>query len=708
MQPDEETVFAQVPATKERHFALNFFAAVFRLINQARRLAENRDEKIDQVFASYPFLAQYFDEMRQFMPPELSWDQAEFWWEQQITAWEQKCEQDLPLLKVDKNFELGFSARMALILAGSVEEDSRLGTIVAQLQAPLNHRRPVLEFLGQCAKPAQQTYTEPWKVCRPLLDAGLLIPLDMQAPRSEWVLKVPMVLWDLIRGNDSFFQQGWFQIHPHADGPQLQDLIFPDDFFTRLQRLPRLIESGTVHYLVWRSQPGADTLAPTRAIAAKLNRSVCAFDSTVLADDEKLRLLGPLCTITDSIPFIQYSLGPGESVNLPEMRGYKGAVIVSAGDSGSVRPLRSQKYLSLDFPPSTPDLRLRYWRRELPAGTQALPEIANRFRLTGGYIQSVAQMAQAHAASESRTEVALTDVREGCRALNREQLDSLAERLNYTGGWSQFVGTESSVAKLMELERRCRYRESLGERLGAAFRNNSECGVRTLFFGPSGTGKTLAAKVLASELEMDIYRVDLAAVINKYIGETEKNLHRILTQAEALDVILLLDEGDALLGSRTDVRSSNDRYANLETNYLLQRLEHYKGIVVITSNLVENIDRAFQRRMDIVVPFVAPQAEQRLALLELHLPQQHEISVELLYKVAHHCALTGGQIRNVVLHAALSATDQQCAISSDHLFAALRSEYIKAGSLFPLDSPNQAWNKQDGGMSAFVSALQNH
>ena len=125
--------------------------------------------------------------------------------------------------------------------------------------------------------------------------------------------------------------------------------------------------------------------------------------------------------------------------------------------------------------------------------------------------------------------------------------------------------------------------------------------MRALFSGASGTGKTLAARILAAELGMDLYRVDLASVINKYIGETEKNLHRVLARAEELDIILLLDEGDALLGQRTDVKSSNDRYANLETNYLLQRLESYQGIVLVTTNAAQNIDSAFQRRMDVVV-----------------------------------------------------------------------------------------------------------
>src|SRR5690606_13371462 len=138
------------------------------------------------------------------------------------------------------------------------------------------------------------------------------------------------------------------------------------------------------------------------------------------------------------------------------------------------------------------------------------------------------------------------------------------------------------------------------------------------------------ARILAAELGMDLYQIDLSAVVNKFVGETEKNLHRALTAAEELDVVLLLDEGDSLLAKRSEVKGANDRYANLETNFLLQRLEAYEGIVLITTNAAENIDPAFQRRMDVVVPFAPPGPEERLAIWQLHLPADHAVGPALL------------------------------------------------------------------------------
>ena len=190
--------------------------------------------------------------------------------------------------------------------------------------------------------------------------------------------------------------------------------------------------------------------------------------------------------------------------------------------------------------------------------------------------------------------------------------------------------------------------------------------------------------MLANALAMDLYRVDLAAVINKYIGETEKNLHQVFSLAEELDVILLLDEGDALLAQRTGVQSSNDRYANLETNYLLQRVESFEGIVLVTTNAAEHIDAAFQRRMDVSVDFRAPDAAERYAILQLHLSAEHAVDDAFLREVAVRCALSGGQIRNAALHALLAATEAGGLVSSRHLEAAVQREYRRSGGVCPL------------------------
>jgi SpoVK/Ycf46/Vps4 family AAA+-type ATPase len=187
-------------------------------------------------------------------------------------------------------------------------------------------------------------------------------------------------------------------------------------------------------------------------------------------------------------------------------------------------------------------------------------------------------------------------------------------------------------------------------------------------------------------LQSDVYRVDLASIVNKYIGETEKNLSQLLARAEELDVILLIDEGDSLMTGRTDVKSANDRYANLETNYLLQRIETYQGIVVVTTNAGNRIDQAFKRRFDVLIDFQPPDPRERLLIWRHHLPAAHRVSDAHLQRLAGHCALTGGQIRNAALHAALLAVvaGRDGEVEDADLEAAVSREYRKAGASCPL------------------------
>jgi SpoVK/Ycf46/Vps4 family AAA+-type ATPase len=210
--------------------------------------------------------------------------------------------------------------------------------------------------------------------------------------------------------------------------------------------------------------------------------------------------------------------------------------------------------------------------------------------------------------------------------------------------------------------------------------------VRALFAGPSGTGKTLAARHIAAALGKDLYRIDLSATVSKFIGETEKSLERALSAAESLNIVLLLDEGDSLMARRTDVSSSNDRYANLETNFLLQRIESFDGILLVTSNDADRIDPAFSRRMDAVLAFRPPDEIRRHGILRQQLGD-HRVSPGLLQDIACRCALSGGQLRNVALHARLLALDTGAPISDVELRQAVVREYRKTGDYCPLKLP---------------------
>jgi SpoVK/Ycf46/Vps4 family AAA+-type ATPase len=364
-----------------------------------------------------------------------------------------------------------------------------------------------------------------------------------------------------------------------------------------------------------------------------------------------------------------------------------------------------ERAVTLNLPAPEAAHRRAVWQRALAGRAgEDLPAIVERFLLPLGNLERAAGVAAGYASLERREKVTTADVQLACRSLNRQKLDTLAQRLEVGGGWDDLVVNEATASELSELESRCRHRERLLRNLGAGFRNSINCGVRALFNGPSGTGKTLAAKVLAAVLQSDVYRLDLASVVNKYIGETEKNLSQLLARAEELDVILLVDEGDSLMTNRTDVKSANDRYANLETNYLLQRLETYQGVVIVTTNAGNRIDQAFKRRFDVLVDFQPPDPRERLLIWRRHLPDTHRATDACLQKVTAHCALNGGQIRNAALHAALLSVEsgREGDVDDADIEAAVRREYRKAGASCPLPATRHA-----NGHRAALSQLMN-
>jgi len=207
-------------------------------------------------------------------------------------------------------------------------------------------------------------------------------------------------------------------------------------------------------------------------------------------------------------------------------------------------------------------------------------------------------------------------------------------------------------------------------------------GITALFAGDSGTGKTMSAEVIAADLGLDLYVVNLATVVDKYIGETEKNLDRIFAEADRVNGVLLFDEADAIFGKRSEVRGVRDRYANLDVAYLLQRMERFDGVAILTTNLRANLDEAFTRRIDVIVDFPTPEEEGRLALWRMHLPSRVPQEANLDFEfMARRFRLAGGNIRNICLTATFLAADDADTVSMAHVIRATEREYRKLGRL---------------------------
>jgi ATPases of the AAA+ class len=691
------------------HYALHLFAGIYCLLAWLQRLSAHGGDSIEQYFVRYPFLQAYQQQLLLVMPKTLDWQEGRRWWQKNLagfTAPGLSVKLHLPLKILEAQQGLRHENLMALMLIGLVEEDSRFGTLFAELQQPLSFRRPMLETLGHIVNDDEVIQGKsPWDVCQPLLHNQLVHVENTQQPRAEWVLKVAPDVWDVIRTGKFSSVHAHYRYSPYGQLNALKTVLIEDALRLRLQAVPSLVKQKRLRNLVLRAPEGSHSVEVMGAIAHAIKKNLLLIENNEQAPSTQHDNVGILCTLSNTLPVFKFDLSSGETAALPRLSGYSGFIGIILGPGGGLDVSQAEQLvnLELDFP--SKGQRESMWQHHLQGvRVNDVEDISRQFRVPGEFIKQIATIAKNNAALETRGYVDIDDIRNASRNLNRQKLDSLADRLEAKGSWAQLISVATTNEKLLELQQRCHHRETLLDCLGPAFKNASNCGVRALFTGRSGTGKTLAARILAAELGMDIYRVDLASIVNKYIGETEKNLNKVLTRAEALDVILLLDEGDSLLGGRTEVKNANDRYANLETNYLLQRLEHYHGIILVTTNLSDNIDKAFQRRMDIVIPFFQPQMEQRLAIFKLHLPTNHQIEDSFLEKVANYCNLMGGQIRNVCQHAALVALDDNSLVNKAHLEFSLRSEYRKNGSTYPMNT-SQTKTADDGGLDTFIHAL---
>jgi ATPase family protein associated with various cellular activities (AAA) len=674
------TPFADLPVTPANHFKLYFYAGVSQVLAAAaERLA--REEALHDRF---PHLDVYIAELDECGVGDLASHEAAAWWRDAMARWEADAPDFLPTRAVRDSAGLDHDAMTLVFSAGLIEEDARFGSLFEVLNESHGQHHPTIGMLTECWAETSDRGEVRARIRR-LHELGLLHVLNPEAPRLQQALEVPSPVWDAIRGGRQERPAPWARYRPPSSLTALDDLIVPESLRTALAQLPALLLSGDARAVIIRGPQHNGRRTVLGAIARGLGRGTLEIDDVMKPGDDRWRQAGVLATALNALPVAVCDLGPGETAEIPRAGGYNGPIGVAIGRSGGISGAATDR--ALTFVLDMPDVGARrdHWRRALDSRPiSELDTISERFRMTSGNLRRAGRLAGSYAALGGRATITAGDVQLAARTLNRHALDTLAGHVAACGDWRQLAAREDTLRELMGLELRCRHRERLATSLSAATGLQSNCGVRALFRGPSGTGKTLAARLLAGVLQMDLYRLDLSSIINKYIGETEKNLDRVLSRAEELDVMLLVDEGDSLLTQRTNVQSSNDRYANLETNYLLQRLECFEGILIVTTNAGDRIDAAFERRMDVVVEFQQPQAPERWEIWQMHLPSPNAVDPDFLNDVATRCALGGGQIRNAVLHASLLALDARGVVDTAMIDAAVRREYRKVGAVCPL------------------------
>nr|WP_143054330.1 ATP-binding protein [Streptomyces sp. KS_5] len=367
-----------------------------------------------------------------------------------------------------------------------------------------------------------------------------------------------------------------------------------------------------------------------------------------------------------------------------------GPVVLAARE---VWPLNGRSTAVVDVPVPPPDEQRALWAEATGLAPDGVPaELAAHFRLS---LPALHRLALAHRSAPHSPHSPESSVRDrlwaSCRDATRPRLESLAQRIVPRARWADLVLPEAQMEVLRRMADQVRHGATVFGEWGFAGRTHRGQGVTALFSGASGTGKTFASEVLACELGLDLYRVDLSAVVNKYIGETEKNFRRVFDAAERGGALLLFDEADALFGRRSEVRDSHDRYANIEVSYLLQRMEAYGGVAVLATNLRAALDPAFLRRLRFTVEFPVPGEEERRRLWAAAFPQAVPLAADLDLDRFVELPATGAAIQAIALGAAFSAAASGRPVDTAMVLSAARAEFRKLDLPLPVLAGEAPW-----------------
>ncbi|MEM5774707.1 MAG: ATP-binding protein, partial [Anaerolineaceae bacterium] len=451
---------------------------------------------------------------------------------------------------------------------------------------------------------------------------------------------------------------------------------------------------------------GADTgrkEAAARLYAWKLNRPLLGVDLARRQQEYPLELVFRLAlrdaVLNRAMAYInglemlldEDGVLPPAILNL--LAAHPGPAIVASQKPVQPREMPDEhafRWFTFDQPPFAQ--RKQVWEHYLAAETALKPAdveaIAGQFRLTSGQIHDACITAR-NAAAQRGDAVTGADLFVAARAYSNHRLASLAGKIEPRYGWDDIILPADQIRLLHEIINTVRSRPLVLEEWGLGKKLASSAGVATLFAGPPGTGKTMAAEIIAHELGLDLYKIDLSSVVSKYIGETEKNISRIFSEAETSNAILFFDEADALFGKRSEVRDSHDRYANIEISYLLQRMEAYDGVTILATNLRANLDEAFTRRLQFIVDFPFPQEEDRLriwkALFPGNVPVDEALDFGLLAK---KYKLPGANIRNIIISAVYLAAADGKRVGMRHLLHGTHRELQKMRRLIEEEAPS--------------------
>jgi hypothetical protein len=589
---------------------------------------------------------------------------------------------DLRLRRLARNFHLDEIDIEVLLIAMAPDVDARFERLYGYLQDDVSRRRASIGLgLELCGLPSSSAYARSRLAAgAALVDEYLVQVEEHERPVLTRPLRVPDRVAAHLLGSD-------------IPDPVVAALAYqceqstPEQAATLVRWMQDSQGGGRLAYI--RERPGASGAALASSAFAQVGRPTLALDLERLRNEDDVPLVAALSAREAGLTGAGIVAGPVEVLiarGLASVRAFSEmpALVVLVGarswDPGWARDVP----FICEAPIPDALQRAELWRRNLNGDTPPGLDLAGtmaQFRLTAEQVHRAARAArmEAHAREVPLDE---EELKAGARAQNAAGLERLARRIQPAVDFADLVLPPDTMAQLKELLTRARYREQVLDVWKMGGPSARRRGLTALFAGPSGTGKTMAAEVLASELGLDLYTVDLATVVDKYVGETEKNLDRIFAEAERVNGVILFDEADALFGKRSEVSDAHDRYANVEVAYLLQRMELFDGIAILATNLRANLDEAFTRRLDSLVDFPEPEAEYRRRLWDRSLgttmPRAADLDMDFL---AESFKLSGGAIRNIAVAAAYAAAEAKHPLDMGDLVRATQREYMKLGRM---------------------------
>lgn len=621
---------------------------------------------------------------------------------------------NLRLTQLSRIFQLSQFELDALLICLAPEIDLRYERLYAYLQDDVTKKRPsvdlVLNLLCNSLEGKlrnRQHFTDGSSLIKHNL-LNLIADPSQQPTLLSRFLKVDERIASFLldsNGLDSNILPYAELFQPEQSSRKsIDDLILPDELKRRLGSLANMkpgLTNGLVMYLQGPYGVGKQTIAEAMCLDLGLPLLVVngekllpdregQFGHLVSSVGREALLQGAAIYWQGFDLLLEEAKQPMLQILLQSLGSRRGLTFLSGNTVWEPSDaLQDVPFLRIEVPRPSAEQRAQLWAKSLNGHTPQVPDLdlsalTTKFRFSGGQIRDAANTAQnlARWRDPEREQVSTEDLNTAARLQSNRRLAAIAQKITPHYQWDDIVLPPDRLQQLREICNYVKYSALVYQQWGFDGKLSMGKGLNALFAGPSGTGKTMAAEIIAGELGLDMYKIDLSGVISKFIGETEKNLAHIFTEAETSNAILFFDEADALFGKRSEVRDSHDRYANIEISYLLQRMEEYDGVVILATNLRKNMDDAFVRRIHFSVdfPFPAERERKRIwnAIWPENIPRSNALDLEFM---ARRFEMAGGNIRNVALAAAFLAADDGEVVTMSHLIHGMRREYQKMGKV---------------------------